>query len=399
MPIVLHNTPFQAWEASNWTVDSLASKSKDIQHILSKKGASNVFKYFAVDQPLSSVEMLSSEKDYVEVIYTSRTFFNLLRGPFDGSFYYASGGIELLNLGQSGSKESHLSMTFPSHLEAYSEPGQVNFWLGRANVTAYTHYDTSYNLHFVASGKKKFLLFPPDSYLELGLYPCLHQLYRQVGVDVLAEENLMEFVRKKRGFVVELVDGDTLYIPPYWFHTVITMETTFSLNIWSQSDTFLQMEDIYKSALPFEQEWGRAKIMKVVSHFVQLLLERALEDSSISSSDFMLSHVFSRYKVALKRKSLEFKAKLPKLRRSVQEYCLAGSSIYDLVGKDAASHVESGVSNIAELFLEIQPLTVRELNMANYLEHLLWRVLGEQDIMQLPFYLCICFNHHACHQE
>ena len=387
---MLHSTPFQSWEVANWTVDSLAARSGDIRHVLSKKGKSNVFKYFAVDQPMSGVDFLNIDKDYVEVVFTARTFFDLLRSPFDGFYYYASGGVELLNLGSVASDDESLqTMTFPSHSEAYSKPGQVNFWLGMANVTAYTHYDTSHNFHMVVDGRKRFILLPPDAYSRLKLHPCLHPLYRQVGVDVLSQGNLKQFIHDMQGYDVELTDGDVIYIPPYWFHTVVTMETTFSLNVWSQSEAFLAMEKIYSSAIPFEVEWGRVKLMKSLCYFIHLLVEEVLQDSD--GSKFVVDRVYSRYKLILEKEPSKIEFVLSKVRASVQVYCLR-EEMTVLMDAEAVGHLEDGTTRIAESFRDIHPLPVREINLANYIEHLTWSMLGEEDSMQLPFYLYECFN-------
>lgn len=397
LPLVLHKTPFQSWDSSNWTIDSLSSKNVEIGRILSKKSPSNTFRYFAVEQPLSNIDFMTLEKDYVEVIYTARTFFDLLRSSFDGFYYYANGGIELLNLPKPGSDESRRSLTFQSHLEAYSEPGQVNFWLGRANVTAHTHYDTSYNFHFVAQGRKRFILLPPRSYSRLKLYPCLHQLYRQASVDILAEEDLAGFLREESGMVVDLEDGDVLYIPPYWFHCVVTLNTTISLNIWSQSESFLAMEGIYQSPIPFEAHWGRVKLMKTLHYFIQLLTQQILAASEyrIGVSEFVRDRVYSRYDVVLTNKDSEIVSPiLSELRPIVQDYCLA-EPITQLLDEDSKTHLELGVRGIVEQFMEIQPWSVKEINLANYIEHLVWRILGTEDLPQLPLYLHECFSTKA----
>jgi len=118
----------------------------------------------AVNQPLSNVEKMNSEKPFQEVIYPRGKFFELLERPFDGYFYYSSGGIEMLKLSDTVYSEESLKMlTFPTHKEL----GQVNFWFGKENVTAYTHYDTSQNLHAMVYGQKTFLLLPPSASLPL----------------------------------------------------------------------------------------------------------------------------------------------------------------------------------------------------------------------------------------
>lgn len=383
LPLLLHQTPFETLESSNWTVEFLANKSDDIGYVLSKKATFNVFRYFATNKPLSNVKFVTEEKNYAEIIYNAESFFELLRARFDGFYYYASGGIELLNLGELGPEESLKAMTFSSHLNMYAEHGQINFWLGKMNVTAYTHYDTSYNFHQVIEGKKKFLLFPPSAYSRLKLYPCLHQFYRQVSTDVLAKWNLQEFLREMNGFEVELVDGDVLYIPPYWFHCVITLNTTFSLNIWSQSEAYLKMEDIYMSPIPFEVDWGRVKQMKALHYFI-LFLTRSILESEITAEEFILDRVYSRYENLIEKKDL-------KLQKIVQEYCLA-EPISKILDEDTVKHLESGAQSIVGQFLGIVLHSVREINLANYVEHLVSRMLGTDDLVQLPIYLQECFR-------
>ena len=391
-PIILHGTPLTSWKSvANWTITSLASRTNKIGHILSKKGRSNIFKYYAVNQPLSTIDSMNEEKDYNEIIYSARTFFQILRNQFDGFYYYASGGIQLLNLGEMIMKDHLRVMTFPSHTK-YSEIGEVNFWLGKTNVTAFTHYDTSYNLHFVANGRKKFILIPPDSYSKLRLYPCLHQLYRQVSTDILSEnDNLQEFLRSVNGQEAELIDGDVLYLPPYWFHCVITMDTTLSFNIWSQSESFTKMEVIYNSAIPFEPEWGEIKLMRSLNYFVKLLANEVLSYSNekLDVSEFMIDRVYGRYNVIFRKKRNV--SILEESKRAVYEYCLR-TSITEVLGKHAVEHIENKAMKIAELFLGIHPAAVREINLGNYIEHLVFRMLKTEDLLHLPAYIHECFT-------
>ena len=171
-------TPFDLWATSQWTPSLL--RDKHIPFILAKQGRDNVFKYYALNQPLTTAR---EGVPYKDVIVPGDKFFELMEKP-EGSYFYASGDISLLK--QDGLYTEHLlkEVTFP-HQRGH---GQVNFWFSTKNVTAYTHYDTSDNLHITIYGKKKFIFFPPSAHLQLKLYPCLHQFYRQVQVRII--ENL-----------------------------------------------------------------------------------------------------------------------------------------------------------------------------------------------------------------
>ncbi len=400
MPMVVLETPFKDHPASNWTLEYLSTRADDIGHVLCKKGVSPVFKYFASDQPLSENDATVQEKDYVEAIYKAKTFFDLLRQETkDQHYYYASGGLEMLNLGNLTTDDSIFnSMTFPSHSKAFSTSGQVNFWMGKGEVTAYTHYDTSYNLHYVVRGRKRFLLLPPEAHSQLELYPCLHQWYRQVGaMDIPKllkgdQPQLNALLRKLGGFDVEVVSGGAIYIPPYWFHCVVTVETTLSLNIWSQSDAYLIMEDVYKAPIPFEAHWGTTKLMRCLQYFITLLIQLSCTDDSHSCAgkvNVMAESVRKRYEL-MTRNGFE-QSQRRKLEETVSEYCLT-VDIRLLLQDSEVQHLVQGAHDVAEMFRKINVESVREINLGNYIEHLAWRILGSEHLTHLQFYLLKCFS-------
>ena len=374
---MLHHTPFDSWQSARWTPSFLAGRP-GAPNILTKKGKDKIFRYFAVDQPLLNVTEINSEKPFQEIIYPRGKFFEILGEPFDGYYYYSSGGIEMLKLSDTIYSEGSLkTLTFPTH----NELGQVNFWFGKENVTAYTHYDTSQNLHAMVYGQKTFLLFPPSSYSELNLYPCLHQFYRQVHTNVL-DADVAESLQTKPLEVV-LYQGEVLYIPPYWFHCVITMETSISLNVWSNSGAFLTMENIFASSIPFEEEWGRQKLLKALNYFVRLLTAAIVPDSPHA----FVSRVYSRYQPLLLHFSAE---QLQNWTIGVGQYCLK-ESIEQVLDAQSIQHIHEGAQELSVQFGRIWPQAVKEINFGNFIEHLAWRIIGTEDLLLLPFYLHECF--------
>ena len=332
---------------------------------------------------------MTTKKNFIEVIYPWNKFFKILQQAFDSHYYYSSGGIELLNShvdGEIFSEDSLESLTFPSHQHRL---GQVNYWFGSENVTAYTHYDTSYNLHMIVRGRKKFILFPPDAYNTLQLYPCLHQFYRQVYTDIFADGDT---IRRLGGVEVVLNPGEVMYLPPYWFHSVVTMETTISLNVWSHSDVFLIMEGVYSEGIPFEEHWGRDKLMKALNFFVKSLTDIVLKEKGQSAShrDFVRERLYSRYKPLIEQAQDNGEVDFQLVRSTVSGYCL-DIPIEELVNLAELEHVNIGINRLANYFVRISSQPVRELNLGNYIEHLVFRILGIDDLMMLPFYLQICF--------
>lgn len=155
-----------------WTFKSLATR---LQHLSCKYSQVSLFQYHAIDQPLDTVPEFTVKRYYHSVIISAQEFFTEIQQTHLNKFFYASGGVELLKLPLSFEPLSNITFSPNKGF------GQVNYWFGSTNVTAYTHYDTSHNLHIVIRGRKKFILSPPS--LRPALFPCLHSLYRQTQVE------------------------------------------------------------------------------------------------------------------------------------------------------------------------------------------------------------------------
>lgn len=74
-----------------------------------------------------------------------------------------------------------------------------NVWLGGAGCIAHTHFDSYENLNAQLYGRKHWLLFPPNQYRNLHMYPYLHPSYAQAQVtrshlrDPLSSQTLTSF--------------------------------------------------------------------------------------------------------------------------------------------------------------------------------------------------------------
>ena len=357
--------------------------AKTVPSVTSKKSKNNVFMYHAVDKPFSEIPEYKEKKLYKQKTYTGRTFFNLLADSAQNFYYYASGDIDHLQLGSFFTADSLPDVTFGDF-----EPGQVNFWFGGKDVTAYTHYDTSHNLHTIIRGRKRFLLFPPSAYKYLKLYPSLHTFYRQVQVDILntTQAQFRELLFETSSLEVVLTCGETLYIPPYWFHCVVTLEPTISLNVWSQSENYLSLEEIYRLPIPFEEVWGRVKLMRVLNHFVALVLNDTLPHYRNTSS-FINESFLSRYDVIFDKLSEADEGELLSL---VGVFCLQ-AEVTQLLDSPSLRHIAKGAKKVTEVFKSMLTLSVREINIVNYLEHIAWRILGTENVVLVPFYYKKCF--------
>ncbi|XP_065896697.1 hypoxia-inducible factor 1-alpha inhibitor-like isoform X2 [Dysidea avara] len=371
-PALLTNTPYDNWSIWDWSFDSLASR---VKLVLVKKSSDQMIKYYGTSQLVESEPL---ERPYQEILFPVKKFFEKLTDQSDGYYYYASGGIELLGINSSSevySDELLRQVTFRSH----NSLGQVNFWIGSGNVTAHTHYDTSHNLHVVIRGRKKFLLWPPSDYHHLKLYPCLHHYYRQTFYTYTTSPSIVP-----TPIEIVLQPSDVIYIPPYWFHEVVTMEPGISINVWSNSDTFLIMEEVYRAAIPFEEHWGHTTLVKSLWYFLHQLVTMVITPDA-KFEDVIRKLVSDRYNF--------MSGDIIQGSHDLTDYCLT-EHISDILDTSSIIHIEKGSSRVAELFLKMPCLASREINLGNYIEYLCHRILGGDQLHTLPVILYTCFGSH-----
>lgn len=63
--------------------------------------------------------------------------------------------------------------------------------------------------------------------------------------------------------MVDLAPGDVLYIPPYWFHEVTSLDSSISVNVWTTSREEEVIDYIASEAVPFVDSFrpGEVDIM------------------------------------------------------------------------------------------------------------------------------------------
>lgn len=110
----------------------------------------------------------------------------------------------------------------------------ISIYLGTGPLTTQIHYDSLENVVCVASGGRKiFRLFdPPTSSLLLYADRTKYGNGSPVPPD---EPSFKEFPMAKYALpiIVQLDQGDCLYLPVYWYHSVTTSaERTVSINWW-----------------------------------------------------------------------------------------------------------------------------------------------------------------------
>ena len=73
--------------------------------------------------------------------------------------------------------------------------------------------------------------------------------------------------------IVDVLPKQALYLPPYWFHTVVTVEPSLSINVWSSSRDYLLMEEVLRSPIPFESSWPLPTLLNAAKLFIDQLVQ------------------------------------------------------------------------------------------------------------------------------
>jgi cupin-like protein len=107
----------------------------------------------------------------------------------------------------------------------------VALWLGSGGSRTYLHYDPAYNLLTVLEGEKRFVLISPDQtrYVYPKYYPDpLGSAVNVVAPDFVAHPAL----RHARYWEVCLERGQSLILPPGWWHYVVSEGFNMSVGMW-----------------------------------------------------------------------------------------------------------------------------------------------------------------------
>ena len=186
-----------------------------------------------------------------------------------------------------------------------------NVWLGGSGTSAHPHYDTEHNMFSVAIGKKTFHLWDPHQSGKLHLHPSQHAGGRQSQA-VFSSEETSPAVRSSKATPVELRPGDTLYVPPYYMHRVLSTGFTIGVNVWSESAEFRQLRLMQGVPLPVPASRPAAERVHLLVSFLDAIvaaLPLALGEHAVAAMvrnryvepllSLMLTHASMRIDAAL----------------------------------------------------------------------------------------------------
>lgn len=103
---------------------------------------------------------------------------------------------------------------------------------GMKGVIAENHYDGSRNFVALFGGERRYMLSHPDQCLNEALYPQGHPSARHSAIDWSDPSTWDKYPQFADAEINEVVlqAGDILYLPTYWFHYIISLDTNFQCN-------------------------------------------------------------------------------------------------------------------------------------------------------------------------
>ena len=168
----------------------------------------------------------------------------------------------------------------------------ASIWIGNHSRIA-AHYDVPDNIACVAAGRRRFTLFPPEQLENLYAGPLdFTPAGQQISLVDFHRPDFERFPLFRQAldnaFIVDMVPGDTLFIPSMWWHHVESMD---SLNIlvnywWRKSPDYMGPPiDVLHHALlslrglPAEQKKARQYMLQHYVFSEEVPLDHIPEDS------------------------------------------------------------------------------------------------------------------------
>ena len=96
------------------------------------------------------------------------------------------------------------------------------------------HFDMNRNMVSIISGRKRYIMMPPDQCNNIYFYDKHHPSRRHSKIDLSQPSSIdpasFPKFKQTRAFEVVLEAGDILYIPSFWVHYIVGLETNIQCN-------------------------------------------------------------------------------------------------------------------------------------------------------------------------
>lgn len=118
---------------------------------------------------------------------------------------------------------------FPKPVQA----AKLNLWFGSAGTITPLHFDGNNNLYAQIVGSKRWTLHDPADSPSLYQYPDGSRMSHISSVDVEALDSArFPLYPAARAISFTLEPGQLLYLPAFWWHHVVSLSVSISVNQW-----------------------------------------------------------------------------------------------------------------------------------------------------------------------
>ena len=249
-PVVLQNSAVRLWPAlSKWSWNYL-------QRHLGRGGVTGVKctnSYLTFDPDPRAALKLNVSLPFVTRNMTSQEFVQCLTSPsecsdgFKGHYYFTELPPELAG------------DTLPDELLFHTSRDHTAkrqfLWVSSAGMITHGHFDQDYNVFVQLKGRKRFTLWSPWQHELLYMYPRVHPMWHKSRVNFQQPDwEKFPLFGKSRASQVTLEPGDTLFVPPYTWHYVETLnEPSVSMSTWSHDyELYDHMNAVYRHDHKFD---------------------------------------------------------------------------------------------------------------------------------------------------
>jgi hypothetical protein len=113
---------------------------------------------------------------------------------------------------------------------------EQNLWFGPAGSNTGLHFDIPRNFFMQIQGRKKFYIIPSNTRNNLYAHPATSPRPNFSRVDLTSDfEKEFPLAAKVDRYEITIGPGTLLYLPECWWHQVVSLENSLSVNIWSNT--------------------------------------------------------------------------------------------------------------------------------------------------------------------
>ncbi len=387
-PVVIKNSLITKWPAyTKWTPEYLAKKQQTMVGVYEND---NIWfgPYYEQDKPMGQLtKKINNYKTNVTI--STKDFVNQLRNPSPGKYMYYTNSIEELSNWAINDIVPYSELLTPN--PAHSS---INVWIGQSSVIAHCHYDGYHNFYAQLYGRKKFTLFSPMSHQGLYPYPFLHPSHAQTQVNLSNYEDveLFPLVKDLVSFETTLSPGDLLYIPPMWYHYVQAIDISMSVNIWTDTEQSLIVEQVFETTLPInEVKWNGEHLKAIGSSVILYQLLKTVCNvkdclqGSVRSEDnkqdhwYLMNRLWNTRYHRIMESNILYSVYVPEGNRNRKSLLCENDFLPDLFYKGIAQKIretslEHFVAMVTKLISQL-PKDTFETWFDNYIEYIVYHAV------------------------